>query len=379
LKKIGLEFKFDLLINMKNKILFLVIGILAVVMISSWVSYFTGLDGSSLNIGEPKGNVSIAIAGDVMFGRKMPGVLDSVSSPFMNVENVTKNVDLLLINFENPTTLSDVVHKGTVPLKAHPGYTHLAKANENTIAALANNHIFDYGEIGLNDTLKSLKENGILFMGAGNNKGEATKPVVKEINGRKIVVLNYMDQDNFKEYSQGEMPQATVPGSSNNSNTSNAGYSAIDWDVVKKDIEDNDDADIVIVYLHFGNEYSRSPNEHQQEISKKFIDYGADIVTGSHAHVTQGVEIYKDKAIFYGLGNFIFDQSNPDTHRGMFLELNLIDNECEITVHPVYINNYIPEFMGPSSGKELLSELSPNDSAMNITDDGKGKVVFSLD
>jgi len=363
---------------MKNKILFLLIGILSILMIFSWVSYFAGAGGFSFDLGGPKENVSIAIAGDVMFARKMPGVLDSVSSPFKNVENITKNVDLLLINFENPTTLSDMVHKGTVPLKAHPGYTHLLKANDNTLAALANNHIFDYGEIGLNDTIKSLKSNGISFIGGGNNKGEATKPFMQVINGRKVVVLNYMDQDNFKEYSQSEMPQATIPTGDNGSNGTSSGYAAIDWDIVKKDIEDNEDADIIIVYLHFGNEYSRSPNEHQKEISKKFIDYGADIVTGSHAHVTQGVEIYKDKAIFYGLGNFIFDQSNPDTHRGMFLELNLIDDTCEVTVHPIYINNYIPEFMGPNSGGELLGELTPNDSAMNITSDGKGKVVFSL-
>ncbi|RBQ23467.1 hypothetical protein ALNOE001_10740 [Candidatus Methanobinarius endosymbioticus] len=71
--------------------------------------------------------------------------------------------------------------------------------------------------------------------------------------------------------------------------------------------DNKNDSDIIIVYLHHGNEYSRSPNKHQEEISRKFIDYGVDIVVGSHAHVTEGLEIYKDKPIFYNLGNFIFD------------------------------------------------------------------------
>ena len=361
---------------MNKKLIILLIIVLGSLATVSWVNYFTSSDGYQMTLG-PKENVSIAITGDVMFARKMPGILGSVSSPFNNVENITKNVDLLLINFENPTTTSDIAYKGTVPLKADPSYTHFAKDNPNTIAALANNHIFDYGEIGLNDTLKSLNDNGIKSIGAGNNKEEATKPIVEEINGRKIVVLNYMDQDNFKEYSQSELPQAT--SSNETTNGSHSGYAAIDWNIVKKDIDANkEDADIVIVYLHYGNEYSRSPNQHQEEISRKFIDYGADIVVGSHTHVTEGVEIYKGKPIFYNLGNFIFDQSNPDTHRAMFLELNLIDDICEVTVHPIYINNYLPEFMGANSGKELLNELVPNDSAMNITSDGKGKLTFQL-
>ncbi|RBQ23466.1 hypothetical protein ALNOE001_10730 [Candidatus Methanobinarius endosymbioticus] len=63
----------------------------------------------------------------------------------------------------------------------------------------------------------------------------------------------------------------------------------------------------------------------------------------------------------------------------MFLELNLIDDNCEITVHTIYIHNYLPEFMGNNSWKELLNELTLNDSAMNIADNGKKtNILFIL-
>jgi len=357
---------------MDKRIVLIVILVIAVLTATSWVNYFVGSD--VFQFSEPKEDVSIAVAGDVMFARKMPGVLESVGSPFKNVENVTKNVDILLMNFENPVTTAEVAYKGDVALKAHPVYTKLAKANSNTILALANNHIFDFGEAGLNDTIKNLKDNGLKVIGAGNNKDEATKPVVEDIKGRKIIILNYMDQDNFKEYSQQEMPQAT-----NGGNGSNSGYSAIDWDVVKKDIDTyKEEADMILVYLHYGNEYSHAPNAHQKEISKKFIDYGADIVVGSHTHVTEGVEVYKGKPIFYNLGNFVFDQSNVDTHLAMFLEIDLVNDTGEVTVYPIYLNNYLPEFMSPGDGKALLNGLSPKDSALKITEKGTGKLSFSL-
>ncbi|KZX14363.1 CapA family protein [Methanobrevibacter curvatus] len=315
-------------------------------------------------------NISIAITGDVMFARKMPSVLDSGVDPFKNVKNVTSSADLLLLNFENPATNAELNYKHTIPIKSNPKYTHLAKANNKTVVALSNNHIFDYGDIGYEDTIKTLKENDILYLGAGHNIDEATKPVTLEIKDRKITILNYMDQNNFKEFSQSELPISTKNSS---------GYAPINWDIIQKDLTENNDSDMVIVFLHYGNEYSRTPNNNQVDISHKLIDNGADIVVGAHPHVSQGIETYKNKTIFYSLGNFIFDQSNPATHIAMFLELKLVNSECEIIVHPIYISNYLPTFMDASSAQQLLVGLNPQPTKMNITSSGKGILSFSLD
>ena len=320
------------------------------------------------SIFEDKENVSIAVTGDVMFARNMPGVLSMDSSPFSGVSNVTSNVDLLLINFENAATTSGDALKGDVPLKCDPSYVPLAKGNNNTVASIANNHALDYGITGMKDTISYLKDAGITPIGAGENEDEAHKCVTQDINGRKITILNYMDSNNFAEYSYDVMPYA---------NGSNPGYSAYDSQDAQKQIGENNDSDLIIAYLHFGNEYSNSPNEDQVKIAHELIDYGADVVIGSHPHVTQGIEMYNGKPIFYSLGNFIFDQSNPATHSAYFVQIDLVGGTGECTVYPIYISGYLPQYMDKESGNSLLNNLYPKTENLEVNG-GVGKLTFNL-
>lgn len=318
---------------------------------------------------EPKENVSMAVTGDVMFARNMADVLSTDSSPFSGVSNVTSAVDLLLINFENAATNSENAVKGDVPLKCSPEYVPLAKANNNTVAALANNHAFDYGIDGMHDTVKYLKDAGITPIGAGDSEEEAHNAVTQEINGRKITVLNYMDSNNFAEYDYEVMPYA---------NGSSPGYSAYDSADAQKQISEHNDSDLIVAYMHFGNEYSTSPNEDQLRIAHELIDYGADVVIGSHPHVTQGIDMYKGKPIFYSLGNFIFDQSNEETHQAYFVQIDLINDTGKCTVYPVQISGYLPQYMDAESGKALLNGLTPKTDKLQVTDDGIGHISFNL-
>ena len=346
-------------------ILLIVLALLLIVAL--WATIFN--PSTSVVDIEPKEDVSIAVTGDVMFARKMPSVLSFESSPFSGVSDVVSNVDLLLINFENAATTSGDALKGDVPLKCDPSYVPLAKANNVTVAALANNHAIDYGIAGMQDTLENLKNADITPIGAGNTEDEAHQAVVKDVNGRKITILNYMDSENFAEYSYDAMPYA---------NGSNPGYSAYDSQDAQKQIGENNDSDLIVAYLHFGNEYSNSPNENQVKIAHELIDYGADVVIGSHPHVTQGIEMYNGKPIFYSLGNFIFDQSNTATHSAYFVQIDLVNDTGECTVYPIYISNYLPQHMSPDDGTSLLSGLSPQCSELEITGDGTGKLRFNL-
>ena len=347
----------------------LIVIFLILLALSICGTFLMNMDDDSYSLG--KDNVSIAVTGDVMFGRKMPAVLDSGESPFRYVENVTKNADVLLVNFENPVTTSSYAVKGDVPLKADPKYTYLLSgANDVVVASQANNHALDYGETGLNESIKNLREAGIYVIGAGINSAEATKPVVIESGDRKITILNYMDANNFAEY-RGVMDPATANSS---------GYSAYDSELAERQVREarENGSSIIIAYLHYGNEYSRSPNDNQIKISHELINDGADIVIGSHAHVTQGVEMYNGKPIFYNLGNFIFDQSNPATHISYFLNLELVGDNCTVTLYPTYISNYLPTFMDADSGKALINGLYPQCDELNVTDEGTGVLTFKL-
>lgn len=324
------------------------------------------------SVGVEKGNLSITVTGDVMFGRNMPGVLSLDSSPYRYVDNVTGNTDILLVNTENPFTTSGDAVKPDVPLKASPDYIPLLNGTSGmVISANANNHVFDYGIEGMRDSIENLDSYGIAHIGAGENKAEATKPITIEKEGHKISIFNYMDSENFQEYDQSVMPKATEDG---------PGYSAWDNEESVEQIRQakENGSDIIIVYMHYGNEYSRSPNENQKEISHLAIDAGASAVVGSHAHVTQGIEMYNGKPIFYNLGNFMFDQSNPNTHTAYFVEFDVKNENVTANIYPVYISGYLPQFMGSSDGESLLSSLDPQCDEMVITPEGTGKINFSI-
>ena len=352
-----------------RKFSFVLVVVLAVLLLIAAVA--TIFMGGGSNFGQPKGDVSIAVTGDVMFARNMEGVLSSDSSPFAGVSNVTSNVDLLIINFENAATNSENAVKGDVPLKCDPKYVPLAKANNRTIATLANNHVCDYGFTGMRDTIKYLKDAGITPMGAGENASDAHKSVTQNINNRDITVLNYMDSNNFAEYDYQSLPYA---------NDSSPGYSAYNSEDAKKQISEAraNGSDFIMVSMHFGNEYSMSPNTDQEKIAHELIDYGADIVVGAHPHVPQVVEMYKGKPICYSLGNFMFDLGTESTLNDYMIKVELVNDTGVLTLYPVNINGYLPHIMSPDDGKTFLNGLSPQCKELNITDDGTGKLTFNL-
>ncbi|MBQ2653844.1 MAG: CapA family protein [Methanobrevibacter sp.] len=346
---------------MKFKFILPVLAIL--LMLAAWFTIFGAETFSS------EGDVSIAVTGDVMFARNMHNVLSLGTSPFEGVSNVTSNVDLLLINFENAATSSQDAVKPDIPLKCNPHYAVLAHANNNTVAALANNHVCDYGIRGMQDTVNALNEANITPIGAGNNEDEAHRAVTQQINGRQITILNYMDANNFAEYSYGVLPYA---------NGSSPGYSAYDSIDAKNQIEEaKENGSFVIIFMHYGNEYHTSPNDDQINISHQLIDYGADIVIGSHPHVAQGIEMYNGKPIFYSLGDFIFDLQREGTLDTYFVQIDLVGDEGICTVYPVHLNNYLPQYMDSDAGNAFLNSLTPKTDALQIND-GVGKLNFTL-
>lgn len=351
--------------NIKKILIVIIVILLAVAVIAT---LFGG--GGAFKSG-PKQDVSIAVTGDVMLARNVPGVLSFDTSPYDGVSNVTSNVDLLLINFESASTSSYPAVKGDVPLNCDPSYVPLAKGNNLTVAALANNHVCDHGIDGMKDTIKHVSDAGMIPIGAGANEDEAHRPANVMVKDRNITILNYMDSNNFAEYGYDVMPYA---------NGSSPGYSAYNSQVAQKQINESrqNGSDFIIVFMHYGNEYSMSPNEDQTRISHELIDYGADVVIGSHPHVTQGIEMYNGKPIFYSLGDFIFDLEREDTLSAYFVQMELINDTCECTIYPVSISGYLPHFMDASSGKALLEGLSPQCDQLEITDDGIGKLKFNL-
>ena len=163
------------------------------------------------------------------------------------------------------------------------------------IVSLANNHIYDLGEEGLRNTIKILKENDILYCGAGLNADEAARPVVIEKDDKRIAIYAYCMYGN-KWLGYVELAGKDKPG-----------VNPLNIDKVVDDIKEaKKEYDYVIVMPHWGREYRYEPLPECVQMAKQMIEAGADAVLGSHPHQVQPTIKYKKGYICFSMGNFLF-------------------------------------------------------------------------
>lgn len=249
--------------------------------------------------------------------------------PFFKIAEQLKKVDILFGNLE--TVISDKGNKiGSIySFRANPKAVEgLIFAGFDVLSA-ANNHVFDYGRMAMEDSFKRLKNAGIDYVGAGLNEGEAKQGIIKEIKGTKVAFLAYNNKGS-------QYWQAT------------AERSGINWldGRIKEDIKKaKEKSDLVIVSMHFGEEYYKKPSREQEYFARLAIDSSADLVIGHHPHVVQPIEKYKNGWIAYSLGNFVFDQGfSQETMEGLLLEI-IIENKKIKEVNPKKVK--LSEFFQP--------------------------------
>ncbi|KKW47589.1 MAG: hypothetical protein UY99_C0026G0019 [Parcubacteria group bacterium GW2011_GWA1_59_11] len=113
------------------------------------------------------------------------------------------------------------------------------------------------------------------------------------------------------------------------------------------------------VNIHWGEEYQKKSNARQREIAHALADAGADLLVGHHPHVAQEIEVYRGKAIFYSLGNFIFDQyASADTKEGLLVRMSLTPGEVRYELLPADLGRSQPELMPEDKKTAWLSELA---------------------
>jgi poly-gamma-glutamate synthesis protein (capsule biosynthesis protein) len=237
-----------------------------------------------------KQEIKLLFVGDIMMTRYVEKRIKKLNKeyiyPFEKILNYLKSFDYVIANLEGPISDKGVKVGSKYSFRMKPEVAEaLSKANIN-IVNLANNHIFDYGKVAFEDTLKNLEKNNIKYF------GNSYEPLIIEKEGVKIGFLGFSDFLKHLEVKENKTGIATI-----NDNIS---------EIIKKAKEK---VDILIVSFHWGEEYKKIANERQRKIAKIAIDSGADLVIGHHPHVIQDIEKYKDKFIFYSLGNFIFDQN----------------------------------------------------------------------
>ena len=255
------------------------------------------------------------------------------------VREYLSGADLTLANFENPVIRDAVYHPDATTFTGDLQLMPVLDQAGMDGVTLGNNHILDAGTTGLDETMRHLDDAGIAHAGAGMDLAEARKPMVFDLGGTKVGVLSYLDVPSYGWAWATQTAPGTAPLLEN---------------VIKEDIERlRPRVDLILVMPHWGKEYIATPEPQQVDLAHTAIDAGADLVIGGHAHWPKGIEMYEGKPIFYGVGNFLLDQSwSEETSTGIFAEITLYgDDVVQVRPVPFIMLDYAqPNFLMPGAG-----------------------------
>jgi len=323
----------------QNIYLFILIIFLVILLCSSFLFFeFQKFEreillaqASMLFIKMPQ-QVTLMFVGDIMLDRGVEWSVNQYGKgdwkfPFLKIIDGLNEADILFGNLESPISDKGVKVGSIYSFRATPkAITGLTFAGFD-ILSVANNHIFDYGRLAMEDNFKRLKLAGIAYVGGGFNEIEAHSPVIKNLRGTKLAFLAYNNLGSKHWAAKGD----------------NSGIGWLEEEKLAEDIKEaKEKADIVVVSMHFGDEYQPKPNSEQKTFAHLAIDSGADLVVGHHPHVVQGIENYKGKYIAYSLGNFVFDQGfSKETMEGLLLKVVVEDAKIkEVIPIDIKINQY---------------------------------------
>lgn len=303
---------------------------------------------SSEKKSEPFKPVLISFAGDCTLGSFLGSGNDfeyywqyGAEYYLGNVKRIFAADDITFVNLEGPLTNHPQTVAKKFPIRGEPKYVSILKVGSVEICNLSNNHIYDCGEIGFQDTVDLLKTNDIKFCGEGYSD-------VIEVRGMKIGFLGYQgwyDSPDLRE--------------------------KVSADIRK--LRDEQNAEVVIVEYHWGIEKDYFGIEDQRTLAHFTVDSGADAVVGAHPHVVQGIEIYNGKPIAYSLGNFCFGANSNPSDKDTFIFQTVIDKKdgkisvaskvipCRISSTTEY-NDFCPTPVEGYEADMILDKLSKSSS-----------------
>ena len=288
----------------------------------------------------------MVFTGDVMLARKVKTMVTSSGGgnylyPFQYMADYLKSADLAVINLESIITNTGVADANQVSqgiaFRADPAAINGLLSAGIDVVNVANNHAFDYARTGFDDCIMRLKAANIGIIGGGTFDEAYTAKIIT-VNGVRIALLGttIVGEELQIRAQKTDTVQRLVA------------QTGVSWPyskyMVPAIVNAKRQADIVIVSFHAGTEYATTPNPYQDRYAHNFIDEGANLVISHHPHVIQPVMQYQKGYIAHSLGNFVFDQGDANTEKGMVLEV-IIENKKIAQVNRKYVqinSNYQP-------------------------------------
>lgn len=292
--------------------------------------------------------VSLIAVGDIMLSRSVAAAITKHNDPtwpFQKIIPYLKSGDIVFGNLETPLTAGPPVEPNQMVFHSDPAEAAALKSVGFTILSLANNHVPNFGQSGIINTLKYLDAAGLAHAGAGKDESAAGAPAIITSHNLRFAFLAYNDHD-------------VVP-SSYGAGADHYGTNLMNIpDMIKAVQAAKTQADFVIVSMHSGHEYSAAADASQVAFAHAAIDAGADLVIGHHPHVVQPLEKYHGHYIFYSLGNFVFDQLPSETRVGLSLKIEFDKNGVKnVYLYPISLNGYQPQLLGGAAADNVLARL----------------------
>lgn len=272
-------------------------------------------------------NLKLFAVGDIVLSGYVAEMIRNKGpkEPFIFVLDKLRESDLVFGNLECPLSNRGNPLKNKCCLYSPSETVKSLKLAGFNIVSLANNHIFDYGYVGFEDTIALLRKNNVSWFGAGKNLKEARVPAIMNLDSMLVGFLGY-SWDFIGSINATKNKFGTAP---------------LNGKIILKDVKNlKEKVDAVIVSLHWSYEREDYPLPSQRKLAHKIIDAGASLVLGHHPHVLQGIEKYSRGVVVYSLGNFIF----PDISYGQYNLIQKPENKKSIIFACEISNNGIESF-----------------------------------
>lgn len=275
--------------------------------------------------------VRVGAVGDIIPGRNVAAHIrefGDYSVPLQRTKSLLAEFDFTFANFEcfisETLEFPELVDANSLDFLTRPDFVQTMVDAGIDAVSMANNHaVYSHSGWGLpafNDTYGFLTNGGVPVFGAGADLDQARQPFVTEVNGMSIAMYGV---DGITGNETWPNALGVVAGAGSQATADHGGTNPLNLDQVTADISNlAGQYDIVIPFFHMSEQYFWTPQDWAIETAHASIDAGANLVVSSHPHTIQGWESYNGKPIFYGIGNFIYDQMfSVDTRQGYVLEL----------------------------------------------------------
>lgn len=265
--------------------------------------------------------MNVVIGGDFYPGGKVePHAIRRPREVWGDIIDELERADLRIVNLECPLTVAETPIRKTGPnLKAHPDTIQCLRTASIDVVTLANNHVYDYGEKGLGDTLDVCVQHGIATVGAGLTLSTACEPLVMQVAGQRLAIVNFSENEwcNAGRSTGGANPYDVV-------------------ECARQIHRARDEADIVLVIIHGGHELFHYPSPRMVKDYRFFAEQGASAIVCHHTHCVSGFEVHNEVPIFYSLGNLLFDSETrfAGWYVGFLVILNFDGGEVSWEIVP---------------------------------------------